>query len=90
MPLEVSSEAGTEAGDTKLTVSPAKGPGNVYKIKIADEAQTVTLDQNVQNWTAWDGEADVTAATGKVITVVEATSDYRAKKSGYATVVAKD
>ena len=86
----MSSEAGTETGDTKLTVSPAKTSGNVYKIKIADEAQEVTLDQNVQAWTAWDGEADITAASGKVITVVEATSAYKAKKSGYVTVVSND
>lgn len=83
----MSSEAGTETGDTKLTVTPAKESGNVYKIKIADEAQEVTLDQNVQNWTAWDGEADITAATGKIITVVEATATYKARKAGSVTVV---
>ena len=42
---------------------------------------------NVQNWALWDGESDITAADGKVITVVEATSDYKAVGSGYATVV---
>lgn len=85
--LTVTSEAGTEAGDTKITVAEEKAEGNVYKYKVADEATEVTYEMNVQNWTAWDGEADITAETDKVITVVEASSEYKALKSGTATVV---
>lgn len=88
--LTVTSEAGTETGDTKITVAEAKDEGNVYKYKVADEATDVTYDMNVQNWTAWDGEADITAESGKIITVVEASSDYKAKKAGNATVVSND
>lgn len=85
--LTVTSEAGTNEGDTVITVSPEKEADNVYKYKIADSETEVTYDMNVQNWTAWDGEAEITAEADKVITVVEATSDYKARKAGSATVV---
>lgn len=88
--LTVTSAAGTNSGDTTLSVSPAKADGNVYKIKVADSETTVTVGQNVQNWTAWDGSADINAATGKVITVVEADSAYKAVKVGSATVTAQE
>lgn len=87
--LTVTSDAGTNTGDTKLTVSPAKTSGNSYKYKVADTATAVTYGQNVQTWTAWDGTADITAATGKVVTVVECDSAYKAQKAGSATVTAK-
>lgn len=87
--LTVTSEAGTAAGDTKITVTPAKAEGNIYKYKVADTATAVTYDMNVQNWSVWDGTDDITVATDKVITVVEATSDYKARAAGSATVVSK-
>ena len=86
--LTVTSEAGANEGDTAITVSPEKEEGNVYKYKIADDVTEVTYDMNVQNWSAWDGEAEITAESGKIITMVEATSDYKARKAGNATVVA--
>ena len=86
--LTVSSSAGTETGDTKITVTETKGAGNVYKYKVADAAVDVTYMQGVQNWSAWDGSADITAATGKKITIVEADSNYKALKVGSATVTA--
>lgn len=87
--LTVTSEAGTAPGDTKITVTPAKAEGNIYKYKVADTATDVTYDMNVQNWAVWDGIADITAATDKMITVVEATADYKARAAGSATVVSK-
>ena len=88
-PLTVSSEAGTETGDTKITITPAKAADtNIYKYKIADAAIDVELDENVQTWTLWDGKADITAGTGSVITIVEASAEYKAKKAGSATVIA--
>ena len=87
--LTVTSEAGTAVGNTKITVTPAKSEGNIYKYKVADTATAVTYDMNVQNWSVWDGTADITAATDKVITVVEATADYKARAAGSATVVSK-
>ena len=76
--LTVTSAAGTNVGDTKLTVTPALTSGNSYKYKVADTA-----------WSAWNGTADITATTGKVVTVVECDSAYKAQKAGNATVTAK-
>ncbi len=88
--LTVTSAAGTSSGNTEITVSPAKAnAGNVYKYKVGSAAETVTYGQNVKTWTAWDGTSDITAASNQKITVVEASSDYKALKAGNATVTAK-
>lgn len=87
--LTVTSAAGTATGDTKITVSPALISGNSYKYKVGDAAQSVIYGKNVQTWSAWDGSSDITAETGKVITVVECDSAYKAVKAGSATVTAK-
>lgn len=87
--LTVTSAAGTITGDTAITVTPAKASGNSYKYKVADNATSVTYNQNVQTWTAWDGTSDIEATSGKTITVVECDAGYKAKKAGTATVVAK-
>ena len=88
--LTVNSAAGSESGDTKVTVTPAKvSAGNVYKYKVASSETAVDYGQNVKNWSAWDGKSDITAATGQVITVVECDSTYKALSAGHATVTAK-
>lgn len=87
--LTVSSVEGTATGDTNVTISPEKTEGNLYKYKVADTDTTVTYGQNVKNWTAWDGSKDITAETGKKITVVECDAEFRAVKAGSATVTAK-
>ena len=87
--LTVSSVAGTATGDTKVTISPAKASGNSYKYKVADAETNVKYGQNVKQWNAWNGTADITAATGKKITVVECDAEFRAVKAGSATVTAK-
>jgi len=89
--LTVTSIAGTEAGDTKLTVSPAKeSTGNVYKYKTdASVAPTVTYGQNVRTWATWNGTSDLTITNGHKVTVVEADGTYKALNAGSATVTAK-
>lgn len=88
--LTVNSAAGSKSGDTKVTVTPAKvSAGNAYKYKVASSETAVDYGQNVKNWSAWDGESDITAATGQVITVVECDSTYKALSAGHATVIAK-
>lgn len=88
--LTVNSTAGSKSGDTKVTITPAKAnAGNVYKYKVASSETAVDYGQNVKNWSAWDGESDITAATGQVITVVECDSTYKALSAGHATVEAK-
>lgn len=88
--LTVNSVAGTASGDTKITVNPAKeNAGNVYKYKVAAEAVTVGYGQNLRNWSTWDGKADIKAATGQNITVVECDGTYKALNAGSASVTAK-
>lgn len=88
--LTVNSAAGSKSGDTKVTITPAKAnAGNAYKYKVASSETVVDYGQNVKNWSAWDGESDITAATGQVITVVECDSTYKALSAGHATVAAK-
>lgn len=88
--LTVNSAAGSKSGDTKVTITPPKASaGNVYKYKVASSETTVDYGQNVKNWSAWDGESDITATTGQVITVVECDSTYKALSAGHATVTAK-
>lgn len=87
--LTVTSAAGTNSGDTKITVDPSKADGNSYKYKVGNSATNVTYGQNVKTWSAWDGTADITAATGKTITVVECDAIYNALKAGSTTVTAQ-
>lgn len=88
--LTVNSVAGTASGDTKITVNPAKeSAGNVYKYKVAADAVTVGYGQNLRNWTSWDGKADIKAATGQKITVVECDGIYKALNAGSTSVTAK-
>lgn len=88
--LTVNSAVGSKSGDTKVTITPAKAnAGNAYKYKVASSKTAVDYGQNVKKWSAWDGESDITAATGQVITVVECDSTYKALSAGHATVIAK-
>lgn len=88
--LTVTSAAGTATGDIKITVNPAKeNANNVYKYKVAAEAVTVGYGQNLRNWSTWDGKADITAAIGQKITVVECDGTYKALNAGSASVTAK-
>ena len=88
--LTVASAAGTAVGDTKITVSGyTPGPGEGYKYKVGDTAESVVIGQNVSAWTAWDGTSDITAATDKKITMVVADSTGAAVAAGNATVTAK-
>lgn len=87
--LTVTSAAGTNSGDTKITVSQALTSGNSYKYKVADNATLPAVGANVKNWSAWDGSADITAETGKEIVIVECDAAYGAVKGGVATVTAK-
>ena len=88
--LTVQSATGTNRGDTKLTVTPAKeNVNNVYKYKVASAETPVTYGQNLRNWSTWDGKSDITAASGQKITVVECDSTYKALNAGNQTVTAR-
>ena len=88
--LTVTSEAGTAVGDTAITVTQSLSTGNSYKYKVATTAPTVTYGQVLgSGWTAWNGTDDITAATGKGITIAEVDGNNRAQAAGSATVTAK-
>lgn len=89
--VTVNSAAGTAVGDTKITTSGyTLGAGETWRYKIADTtAPTVAYGQSLKSWTAWNGTADITAATGKKITVAAVDSTLHAQAAGNATVTAK-
>ena len=89
--LTITSVAGTEVGDTKITVSPAVDEGNSYKYKVGDNISSLVVNQlALSGWTSWDGAADITAATGKKIVVVEVNGIGQVKGVGSQTVTAKE
>lgn len=89
-PLTVTSVAGSTTGATKITVSPTLTSGNLYKYKVAANPTMPVFDQLISGgYTNWDGAADITAATGQKICIVEVTANSHARKAGMATVTAK-
>lgn len=86
--LTVTSEAGTASGDTKITVTESAGAGNSFVYKVGTAAETVVFGQNLSTWTALTSGSDITAATGKKITVAEVDANGKAVKAGNATVTA--
>ena len=87
--LSVNSVAGTNVGDTAITYSgytPGATDGLVYK--VTDDAIVVNVGDDVSAWSDWDGSADITAATGKVLTLAVADSSDKLLAAGNVVVVA--
>ena len=88
--LTVESAAGTAAGDTALTVTGyTLKSGESWAYKVGDAAATVLPGEVVSGWTAWDGDDDITAATGKKLALVALNAAGQAIAYGSATVTAK-
>ena len=86
--LMVSSAAGSTSGTTKLTVTPTIGSNDSYRIYRG--ASMPAVGALLSAWTAWDGTADIIAATGDILTVAEVvTSTLAAVKAGIVSVTAK-
>ena len=88
-PLKVTSAAGTKAGDTKVTVTPAVTDSNTYKYKVGENLDMPVKGLNVKGWTVWDGSSDITAETGKEIVIVECDSSYKVVAAGKVSVTSK-
>ena len=75
--LEVVSAAGSSSGKTAITVSGyTLGTGDSYKYKVTDDEIVVRKgDSTASGWTNWNGSADITAATGKHITIAVSNSN---------------
>ncbi len=86
--LTVTSEAGTIAGNTKITTEPNPIGGHklVYKT-AASTAPAVTYNQDLSAWTEISNDTEIAATNGHKITVAEVTSDGKAIKAGNTTVV---
>lgn len=86
--LGVTAAAGTDVGDTVLTVTGAEVSGTTLKFKIGDIA--VKRGQKVTGFTALtSGTTQITAAAGKYITVVELDANGKVIKAGKVVAVPK-
>lgn len=87
--LIVNSVAGASSGKTAITYSGyTPGASDVLKYKVTDDEIVVTVGQDVSGWTTWDGSADITAATNKILTLAVADSNGKVLAAGNATVTA--
>ena len=88
--LNVSSVAGTNVGDTLISVTPTLTSGNSYVYKTsASEALPVVNAVCSTGYTIWDGISDIAATTGDKILIVEIDGTGKAKKAGIASVLAR-
>ena len=87
--LTVTSAAGTVTGDTKITVTDYTLPTGAHWVyKVGSTAPTIGYREMPDyTWTEWDGTSDITAATGKKITIA-AVNQNGAIAAGSATVTA--
>lgn len=87
--LGVTSVAGTLSGDTLITVTGVESSGTTLGYKIGGRVASVKCGDSNTGYTVFTSPDDITAATGKVITVVEFDAAGRAIKVGSTQVVAK-
>ena len=73
--ITISAAQGASSGKTALTLSGyTPGDGESYKYKVGDAATNVYLGEEISGFTSWNGSDEITAAAGKVITVVSVKS----------------
>ena len=91
--LNVTSSAGTASGDTAITVTGyTLKSGESYYYAVDTAAPTIGAGEIVDTteWTAWDGDDEITAASDKKIAVIVASEFGEAKAYGSATVISND
>lgn len=87
--IEVASVAGSTSGKTKITTDYTLGTGETYVYKVTDDPIVVKKgDSTSSGWTSWDGSADITAASNKIITIAVSKSS-AVIAAGNAVVTAK-
>lgn len=73
--ITITAAQGSNSGKTALTMSGyTPGEGESYKYKVGDAATNVYLGEEISGFTSWNGSDEITAAAGKVITVVSVKS----------------
>lgn len=85
--LTVTSVAGSEVGNTVVTVTPALGANNSYRYKT-DPSSTELPERNedLSSWASWDGVSEITAENGHKLIVCEVDANNLALKGGVTTV----
>lgn len=90
--LTLESKDGTGAGQTTITVSEKLAEGNKYRYKVGDSAESVMYMDDLTDWTeAQNAEAleNITAETGKILSLAEVDESNKAVAFGSVTVQAK-
>lgn len=88
--LTVTSNAGSSAGKTEITVTPALIAGRTYRYKTGATVAMPALYDDLYAWTPWNGTAEITANDGDTIVIAEVDSGNQAMAAGSAIVVAAD
>lgn len=87
--IDVTSVAGSANGKTAITTDYTLGTGESYVYKLTDDEIVVRKgDSTASGWESWDGSADITATTGKIITVAVSKSS-AVIAAGFTTVTSK-
>lgn len=85
--LTVTSSAGTDAGSTKVTVSPELSTGNSYRYKTEPSGGTLPeRNEDLSSWASWDGKSEIEAEDGHKLIVCEVDANNLAIKGGVATI----
>lgn len=88
--LTITSTAGNTTGKTVIAVSESLREGNSFKYKVGDNLTLPAVgDSCTTGYTVWNGNDEITAATGKTIIIVEVDNNNKAVRVGSATVTAK-
>ena len=88
--LNVVSVAGSSNGKTAISYTGyTKGANDVLKYAIGDYPAAIERGDDLTAWTTWDGSADITATTGKIINLAITDSSYAAVAAGHAVVTSK-
>lgn len=85
--LTVTSAEGSGLAKTIITVSPTLEEGDQYRYKLGNVTKPAK-NQDVSDWTYWNGTDEITADSGDILTLVECTAENRAIKCGSVEVQA--
>lgn len=86
--ITVNSAAGSASGKTAITTDYTLGASESFVYKVTDDPILVKKGDDTTSWTSWDGSANITAATGKIITIAVSKSS-AVIAAGNAVVTAK-
>lgn len=84
--LTLTSEEGSGISKTIITVNPKLTSGNHYRYKLGTVTKPAK-NEDVSDWTYWNGNDEITADWGEILTLVECTANNRAVKCGSVEVV---